>query len=83
MARKRELIALGGGVITDLVLAINGNETGGGVSLDGFGYKLSFTFISLYVVLRTRRECFFQFCLYDRSLQTWSFQRFEEGWELK
>ena len=31
MARKRELIALGGGVITDLVLAITGNETGGGV----------------------------------------------------
>lgn len=83
VARKRELIALGGGVITDLVLAINGNETGGGVGWDGFGYKLSFTFISLYVVLRTRRECFFQFCLYDRSLQTWSFQRFEEGWELK
>ena len=59
MARKRELIALGGGVITDLVLAIDGNETGGGVGLDGFGYKLSFIFISLYVVVRTRGEGFF------------------------
>lgn len=29
------------------------------MGLDGFGYKLSFIFISLYVVVRTRGEGFF------------------------
>lgn len=59
VVRKRELIVFGGGVIIDLVFVINGNEMGGGVGWDGFGYKLLFIFILFYVVLCMCRECFF------------------------